>query len=153
MCCVQHSHSAPVANVGLHGQCTSGARLLHVLDFPASLREQGSQGEGSRQDKVHRVLPCRGFVPETPSLWLKPKPLGNSCFSHTVTFSKQQQPSATQPDLAACAQKQTLADELSAGWGNRYNWFLWCSTEQQFLGADKTLLTLDAREIQLTSAF
>lgn len=89
---VQHSHSAPVANVGLNGQCTSGACLLHVLDFPAPLREQGLQGEGSRQDKVHRALPCRGTVPETSSLWLKPKPLGNSCFSHSLSCSPSRSP-------------------------------------------------------------
>lgn len=38
-----------VANVGLKERCTSGAHHCPVLDFPASLRELGLQGEGSRQ--------------------------------------------------------------------------------------------------------
>lgn len=80
-------------------------------------RNKGFREEGSRQDEVHRALPCKGSFPETSSLWLKPKqpkPQGIPA-SASVSPSVEAAVLGHEACLAvACARRQTLPDSQAA---------------------------------------
>lgn len=107
-----------MANVGLNGQCTSGAHLPG-LDFPASLKAQGLQGErGAGRTRCTGHCPAgapAGPVPETSSLRLRPKQSQPPQIPVSATTSSDLEAEALDHaarPVAACAQRQTLADEI-----------------------------------------